>query len=388
MKRKSSKRSIFTKNGKNSSASLTPIIDSTTITPNLIDLGIGTVHLDSHAPCLKANLELKSLKALKRDLLRCSDQRPSLLGPHTLQPPRIHHGSQQTNASTASSAGSSSVSYQQPVRRHSLSMSSRALLATIDRIGPWPDISISRLRSDGNELLRPLKNFRNPKNPRLFSPKYYAGLHENISKFQVYSSTRSYIDEYRKQKGYVLGSQDTQRANFLPLRGSATLEQHEDEKYSGVGAFSSAVPVETQRNSVRDRQGMTTTELPIRNNPLTRSANDLYEHMNTPPSIPAVTKVFTDPTPVNNFPLISMRNGQLRPARQPTQHTISSHQHQQQPTVLPSLNGSSLNYFTSMNSIEKAYSNNKKLPVRKTSKLVFIDERNRQKYRITNKLIY
>ena len=149
MKHKSSKRSITNKqqlqylpSTRRFSNCLTPILDSARISSNRIDLGTGAAHLDSHNLCLKANLNLKSQKALKRDLLRCSDQRPSLLGPQTLQPPRIHHGSQQTSSANDHHP-------QQPTRRRSLPITSRTFYATIDRIGPWPDISISRLRSVG-----------------------------------------------------------------------------------------------------------------------------------------------------------------------------------------------------------------------------------------------
>ncbi|CAF1534031.1 unnamed protein product [Rotaria sp. Silwood1] len=374
MKRKSSKRSILNKNSKHLSNSLTPIIDVTTISSNQVDLGIGTAHLDSHTPCLKANLILKSQKALKRDLLRCSDQRPSLLGSHTLQPPRIHPGSQQVHT-----ASSSSSDHQQPKRRHSLSMNSRTFYATIDRIGPWPDVSISRLRSDGNELLRPLKNFRNLKNPRVFSPKYYAGLNEATSKFIFYSSTRSYIDEYRKQKGYVLGTQKTSQVNSLVSSTPLSIQQSDEDQLSGMGAFSSAVAVDLNNSTIReDKTLISTTELSIPNNGFTKSASDSLEFTSTPPSIPSVTKVFNDPRHVNNFPTITMRNGHLRPTRHPPHHTIVT----QQAIALPSLNGSSLHYISSMNSIEKAYSNSKKTSTQNQSKLFFIDRRHRK--RISN----
>ncbi|CAF3561350.1 unnamed protein product [Rotaria socialis] len=388
MKRKSLKRSIYNKNTKHSISSPSSTIDASTIGPHQVDLGIGTVHLDSHAPCLKANLILKSQKTLKRDLLRCSDQRPSLLGSQTLQPPRIHHGSQQTNTSGSSST-SLPVAHQQSVRHHSLSMNSRTLLATIDRIGPWPDISISRLRSDGNDLLRPLKTFRNSKNPRVFSPKYYAGLNENTSKFKFYPTTRTYIDEYRKQKGYVLDAQRGTRVSSLSLIASLTLPQCDDEQLSAVDAFGSAVSVDIYKSSMGDRAAVSTAELALpNNNPLTRSANDLFEYSSTPPSIPAVTRVFTDPNHVSNFPLIPMRNGHLRPVRQAPHHTIIAQQSQhQQSMTLPSLTGSSLHYASSMSSIEKAYSNSKKSPTQKQSKLFFIDERNRQRHRIAQRFV-
>ncbi|CAF1299576.1 unnamed protein product [Rotaria sordida] len=374
MKRKTSKRPILNKNAKNTSTSLIPIIDATTISSKQVDLGIGTAHLDPHTPCLKANLILKSQKALKRDLLRCSDQRPSLLGSHTLQPPRIHPGSQQIHTATSSS----SCDRQQSVRRHSLSMNSRTFYVTIDRIGPWPDISISRLRSDGNELLRPLKNFRNLKNPRVFSPKYYAGLNETTNKFKFYSSTRTYIDEYRKQKGYLLSTQKISQINSLPSSTPIPIQQSDDDQPSGAGTFISGVVIDLNNSTTReDKTLLSTTELSIPHNEFTKSVNNSFEFTNTPPSIPAVTKVFNDPRHINYFPTITMRNGHLRPTRHPPHHTIMTQN--QQSIALPSLTGSSLNYISSMNSIEKAYSNSKKSSTQNQSKLFFIDRRQRKK---------
>ena len=376
MKRKSLKRSILNKHEKHLSNSLTTVIDATTISPDQVDLGTGTVHLDSHGPCLKANLTLKSQKVLKRDLLRCSDQRPSLLGSHTLQPPRIHHGFQQRSKTTLPSP-SSSADYYKPKHRHSLSMNSRKFYATIDRIGPWPDISISRLRSDGNELLRPLKNFRNLKNPRVFSPKYYAGLNENTSKFKFYSSTRNYIDEYRKQKGYSLG------ATTLPLtvRLSAPVPPSDDGQFSGLDTLSSSVVADFNSNTTKDRGVLSMMDLSFRAHELSKSTNSLLEYSNTPPSIPSVTKIFSDPHHVNYFPTIAMRNGHLRQTRHPPHHSVIAQQSQHQQSItLPSLTASSLHYANSMNSIEKAYSNSQKPSTQNQPKLFFIDDRNRKRY--------
>lgn len=374
MKHKSTKRPILTKyqQQRRSSNTSTTIIDATSISNKKVDLGIGTAHLDSHTLCLKTSSILKSQRALKRDLLRCSDQRPSLLGPQTLQPPRIHHGSQQTV--------SSSIDHH-PARRQSLSVNSRTFYATIDRIGPWPDISISRLRSDGNELLRPLKNFRNLKNPRVFSPKYYAGLSENTSKFKFYSSTRNYIDEYRKQKGYLLGGTRIKpQMASLALSASVQRQQSEEDQSTGIGEFSGGV-ADLNNGTAGDRIVHSTSDLSIPPNGLTRSRNDLNEHLNTTPSIPSVTKIFNDSHHMNNFPTITMRNGHLRPTRHPPHHALVAQQTQhQQAIALPSLTASSLHYISSMSSVEKAYSNSKKPPIPNHSKLFFIDGRHKKRY--------
>jgi hypothetical protein len=380
MKHKPSKRSISNKHlsTRRLSNSLTPIID-TTISHNKVDLGTGTVHLDSHARCLKANFILKSQKALKRDLLRCSDQRPSLLGAHTLQPPRAHHGPQQMYTSTPSSVDHHHQ--QQPTaRRRSLSVNSRTFYATIDRIGPWPDISISRLRSDGNELLRPLKNFRNLKNPRVFSPKYYAALNETTSKFKFHPSTKTYIDEYRKQKGYLLVPRTTSRVIPLTLSTAVINRQSDMDRNTTIGVFSGG-GADLNNGTATDKSILSTTDISVPQNGHIRSANDASEHMNTPPSIPSVTKKFYESNHTTNFPTIVMRNGHLRPTRHPPHHAIIAQQTQhQQAITLPSLTASSLHYISSMSSVEKTYTNSKKQSTPNRSKLFLIDGRQKKRY--------
>lgn len=386
MKPKIPKRSISNKPPEHRRPSLasTSIFDTSTISSKRVDLGNGTVHLDAYSSCLKTYTILKTQKVLKRELLRCSDQRPSLLGAQTLQPPRIHHVSHQSPASTASST----VHHQQPVRRRSLSMNSRTFYATIDRIGPWPDVSISRLRSDGNELLRPLKNFRSLKNPRVFSPKYYTAMTENPTKFKYYPSTRSYIDEYRKQKGYLLGLQTPAPINphplSIPLIHQRTEEEEEDEEEEDqptiVGDFGTAG---TNLNSgfVGDRTVVSTTDLSLPANAQMKSTNDFTDSTSTPPSIPSVTKVFHEPHHGTSFPSINMRNGHLRPTRHPPHHSVIAQQSQhQQALALPSLTASSLHYISSMNSVEKAYSNSRKGSMPPPSKLFFIDGRRKRRY--------
>jgi hypothetical protein len=377
MKHKSSKRTIPNKHHdqRRLSNSSTAIIDATKISNKKVDLGTGTVHLDAHIRCLKTNSILKSQKALKRDLLRCSDQRPSLLGSQTLQPPRIYHGSQQSHTTSA-------VSNDRPqqARRRSLSVNSRTFYATIDRIGPWPDISISRLRSDGNELLRPLKNFRNLKNPRVFSPKYYAALNENTSKFKFYSSTKKYIDEYRKQKGYLIDACTIPQMISLSLSTTVPIQQSEDDQCSVVGEFNVGT-VDFFNGTARDRTIVSATEVSLPPNGVRKLANDLSENMNTPPSIPAVTKVFNESHHIHNFPTLMMRNGHIRSTRHPPHHALIAQQSQhQQAITLPSLTASSLHYISSMSSVEKAYSNSKKTLTPNQSKLFLIDGRHKKKY--------
>jgi hypothetical protein len=259
-------------------------------------------------------------------------------------------------------ASSSSTSSSLDRRRHrSLSVSSHTFNATIDRIGPWPDITINRLRSDGNELLKPLKNFRHPKNPRLFSPKYY----DNTTKFQCHSSNRMYIDEYRKQKGYLLIPQSTQKqptSTSLP-----SLKPIDDDQLSAIGTFSDGG---ARNSSPAERSNLSVTNLTLSTRGITKSADDLTNNNNhnlTHEPFISLTK-----NQMNIFPALSIRNNQqnLRPIR-PTPIN--------QALNLPAISKTSLRYLNSIHSVEKAYGHSKKATKESESKLYVLEGRPRKR---------
>ena len=344
MKHKQTKRSISNKNPPprpfqtQTRRLSTPHDHTRTITPNKTHSNTEPTQSDFHTLCLKPNLPLKPPKLLKRDLLRCSNQRPSLLGAQTLQTPRIHHGSPSIQSVVPSSFNTK--------RHYSLPDNPQTLHATIDRIGPWPDISINCLRSEGNDLLQPLKNFRNTKNSRLFSPKYYSALSENNTKFKFQPSKRSYIEDYRKQKGYVLSSHPTPQMTTLSSSSLGRLEKSEDDQlsvYGGTGSY-----------TTRDRTDLSTTNLSIPLRGIVKSTDDIIENNRSQ----------------NNLPTLPIRNNnQLRTIRS-TQQTVT----------LPTITSSSFQYLNSINSIETPYNDNKKLSIQNQSKLFFIDGRTQKRY--------
>jgi len=338
MKHKSTKRSISNKQIHHRSD-----VDQI-ISTNPIDLGTGTAHLDSITSCLKPHHLSKSQKLLKKELLRCSNQRPSLLGPQTLQPPRIHPRSQQNLSIASSSSTSSSTDRRQQRRRRSLSVHSRTFHATIDRIGPWPDISIGRLQTDGNDLLRPLKNFRNPKNPRLFSPKYYSGLNEHTSKFKFHSSQRTYMEEYRQQKGYLLTPRPNKKPQTTSLRSlTSSSKQIDDDQLS---------------TSVLDRDR---SDISMTSRGLTKSADDLLTNRNNHHSLSADQS--------NTLPALSIRNTNTYRSIRQSQHSFT----------LPAIS-TSFQYLHSMNSVDKTYNLNKKSSKKNESNLIILDGRQKPRY--------
>lgn len=363
MKHKSTKRSISHKTHRrvyqtHPRRSSTPQDTARTISPTRIHLGTGPAHLDSHAPCLKSQLNLKSQKILKRDLLRCSNQRPSLLGPQTLQPPRLHHhGSQHVH-----SIASSSSDRERLPRRRSFSVHSHLLSGTIDRIGPWPDVSITRLRSDGNDLLRPLKTFRNTKNPRVFSPKYYAALTENTSRFKFHPSTRTYMDEYRKQKGYLLDARTAAQTQASSIASSFQLGSTEDDQYSVTGTFSGLAGEMT----ARDRTEALISNFSLLRTEMDKSSNAPSNQTSSAPNIPTALH------PINiQLPSLPTRHHPPRATRAPLGHPI---------IALPALSTSSMQYMNSMNSVEKTYGEHKKSSRQPPSKLYFLDGRQKKRY--------
>lgn len=295
-----------------------------TLTPSRVHYGTGVAHLDESKACLRPTNLSKNVKLLKKDLLKCSNQRPSLLGPQTLQPPRLHQSQQSHPSSSSVDRGD-----HPPARHRSLSNHSSSFYATIDRIGPWPDVSISRIRSDGNELLRPLKTFRNVKNPRVFSPKYYAAMTDNSTRFKFHPSTRTYIDEYRKQKGYVLTSRSLSMGpqTTLSFSSSIVLATNDDDQLSVGGTFTGTAGDATSRDFTY----------------LQKSPNDSAE----PTILPSVAPKSTRPAP---------------PPPVVPQQTIT----------LPTLAHSSLHYLNSMNSVEKTYGEHKKTPRHANPSKVFL----------------
>lgn len=325
-----------------------------------IDCHTENIHVDSDTACLKPHVPLRSQKQLKRDLLRCSAQRPTLLGVQTLQTPRHrhHHHHHPPLQQTHSLASSSSTASLFDRRHRTLSVHSHTFYATIDRIGPWPDISINRLPT-GNELVRPLKNLRN-KNARLFSPKYYAALAENNAQFKCHASNRTYIEEYRKQKGYVLIPNSTQKQLTL-LSMSSSLKRDDDDQLSAIGSFSGG-----QGSCIaRDRTDLSSARAPLSTRGITRSGDDLLDPHDEP-----VPMVASTSNPGSLLPSIPIRNNQNN------QPPRAIRQSPQQPMInLPPINKTSYRYLNSIQAVEKTYGENKKPSKENQSKVYVIAER-------------
>ncbi|CAF0741644.1 unnamed protein product [Adineta steineri] len=362
------------------------------------DGSTGTDCFDSNTLCFKSNLELKSQKVLKRDLLRCSDQPPSLLGSHTLHTPGIHHGSQQMHALTLVS-NSSSINHGQSMRRRSFSADPHLSHITHDRLGPWPDIGINRVASAGNEL-NPMKNCRTMKNSRAFSPKYFTALNDNTSKFKYHSSSETYIDEYRKQKGYFLDLNTIKflsRSFLLQQQQQQQQQKSDEEKLPSTDTLNNGIKTnndisadriiveETDRKiaPATDRLTASTTDLSAKSNLLSKSSNNMFEHMVVPPSIPTFSKVYHESHQISSFPALSLRHPHLRSIRHSNQNNAAiqqSQQQQQQQTVsLPPLSSSSLQFISGINSADRFYSNNRKPSIQNHSKLFLFDGRHKKR---------
>ena len=309
--------------------------------------------LESDSPCLKPTTSLKSYKLLKRELLRCSNQRPSLLGSQTLQPFRVHHGSQQFASLT-------SLSLDEEHRR-SLTIHSQPLPISTDLIGPWPDISIARPRPDENDSSRPLKALRQTKHSHGYSPKYHTSLRDKTNQFQFYSSTRTCIDDYRQQKGYRLNIRPARPRAALSVSSSLLLVQSDDDLLSLTGTLSSG-PTTTE-SSIGERTDLLARDSPPFSSPVRPTRKSLPEFVDHSKSRPI------QPT-LNMFPAIPTRHGVMRSTR-PTQHLSS--------IALPTLTNPSLQYINSMNSVEAAYGESKPSPAPNASNLFFLDGRQKKR---------
>lgn len=374
MKHKSSKRAISNKQcsrdstcetqTRRFSSSSTPTVSNRRRSTDRAELGSSTARSDSRNPCFKANLTLKSQKLLKRDLLRCNDQRPTFLGSQILPIPHTQHPSLHKR-----SIQSSSVDRLRKTRRRSLSVNTGLSCLGADQIGPWPDTTIGRLGSDGARFLQSLKTCHSLKKPRVCSPKSYTGSSENTEKFKFYSSTENYIEEYRKQKGYRLETTHKSQGKFRSVSNTELEVDHSSPAEN-------TTTIDSSRKSTSDSLSLPMTELSLAQARLSRSIHDLAELANNPPSIPSLTKILSEPYYIHNFPAIAMRNGHLRPARHPPHHPIVV----QQSTTLPRLTGSSLNYINSMGSVEKPFPTGTKASMANQSKLFFIQARRKKRY--------
>ncbi|CAF4976840.1 unnamed protein product [Rotaria sp. Silwood1] len=377
MKNKFSKRSISNKQSHHRSYQThtkrlsTPIDHTRTKTPIHTDLNTEIVSSDSYTPCLKPNIQFKSQKLLKRDLLRCSNQRPLILGPETLQTSHIHHRFQPTHSvalsstSSLSSSSSSSIDHHHHhniPRRRSLSLNSHTFYTTTNRIGPWPDNSTDRLILVDNNLSRSTKKFRNNKNPRVFSPKSLSSLTNNTGPFKFYPSKHNYIEEYRKNKGYILNINQTSQCTSLSLSSSSSslsqLQDFDDDQISIMGTYSG----DTENNTIIERTNISTTNLLSMTRTIVKSNDDITTNINR---LPIMSSVINQ---LNIFPSIPIRNSNyFRPNRRTKHHPN---------LTLPALTNSSIRFLNSMNTVEKLYGNhNKKISTENSSKLLFMTGR-------------
>ena len=127
--------------------------------------------------CCSGNLTSKNQRALKRELLHCSQERSVDLD----SPAPAKDLEPRTN-------------------RRSKSLDTRVSNPSVDHLGSWPNLSVIHLRSDGSGPLPPLKNGSHEKP----SSKHPSDGNETAEGFQFHPLLHTYITEYRKQKGYLL----------------------------------------------------------------------------------------------------------------------------------------------------------------------------------------
>ncbi|UJR14693.1 hypothetical protein I4U23_001686 [Adineta vaga] len=240
-----------------------------------------------------------------------------------------------------------------------------------------------------------MKTYRTMKNSRVFSPKYYASLMNNTGKFKYHTSSETYINEYRKKKGYLLSTHKTSKVlpQLLPTQACddeqlSTIETL-NEKASGNDASEHQNDATTERTiiSTSDRLTASTTDLSSRQNPLMKSTNSFADQPNIPPSIPSLTKAVNEASNMSNFSTVAFRNTQLRAMRHSNHHHHHHHSNQQHQTViLPPLN-SSLQYLSSMNSLDRFYSHsNRKPSMQNHQKCFLIEGRNKKRLRLVRKI--
>ncbi|CAF1089314.1 unnamed protein product [Rotaria magnacalcarata] len=367
MKHKFLKRSISNKQTQHRSYQTqtkripTPIDHVRSSSPDQIDLDIESVLSDLYSPCLKPTVQLKSQKLLKKDLLRFSNQRPSLLGPQTLQSHSIHQASQQIHSVTSSLSKSSSSSSSNDgriaSRRRSLSLTSRTFHATIHRIGPWADKSMNYFRSNQSDTSRPLQKLRTIKNLRISSPKSCISSNDNTYQFKIHPSKHTYIDEYRKSKGYLLNLPSSKQDTFLSLSSSTEIQDYDDDQISVVGTCRGGVG----NSSLIERTYLSTTHMSSIAGTNSKFAGEIIDNLNRSPRISSTMNQVHIPSVMptqNNSHFRWSRRSQFNSTR-----------------MLPPLTNQPLQYLSSIDPIGKLYARTKKTSTHNPAKLLFVNGR-------------
>ncbi|CAF3925728.1 unnamed protein product, partial [Adineta steineri] len=173
-------------------------------------------------------------------------------------------------------------------------------------------------------------------------------------KFKYHSSSETYIDEYRKQKGYFL---DLNTIKFLSrsflLQQQQQQQQSNEEKLPSTDTLNNGIKTNNDISADRiivedtdrkiapatDRLTASTTDLSVKSNLLSKSSNNMFEHMVVPPSIPTFSKVYHESHQISSFPALSLRHPHLRSIRHSNQNNtaIQQLQQQQQTVSLPPL---------------------------------------------------
>lgn len=325
---------------------------------------------DSFLPCLKPDIIAKSQKLLKRDLLRSSNQRPTFLGPQTLQPILVHQTSQPIHsvASSTSSSSSSSVDNRYGLRRRSLSLTSRAFHSTTDKIGPWPDISTNIICSNQTNLLRPLKKLRTIKHNRISSPKSSISSNDNANQFKFHPSKRDYMEIYRKSKGYVLDLPSKKQDTSLSLSSSANLiDFDDDDQLSAVGTCRSGA----RSSTVLERTYESTTNLSAIGESNVKQVTESSSHNATNHSCSHNS---------TRLPMIATSINQINiPGFVPIQSNLQFRMHRRMRNyftkALPPILNPPVQYLNSIDPVEKFYDHHKKHRSNNHSKIYLINGR-------------
>jgi hypothetical protein len=307
------------------------------------------------SPCLEQHRSSKSQRLLKRDLLRCSESRLSLFDRQSLLFDPI--------AQCMRSKCSSLADCQTRIQHRSVSVNLDAnQTRTNDRFGPWPDVSICQEKhSNSNDSIRRSKNLRH------LRASHHSSINDKTTKFKFDCSTELYIDEYRKQKGYMLD---------VPIMSSPTClllqpEQQSDVDDQSAAGLSSVTWTDINSRTSSDIMSLSASDISLVqcNKPM-KSIIDGADHSNSAPSIPTITKMLRTPYYFHHLPSIAVRNNHFRPIRARPHHPLTA---TQPSIVLPSLIGSSIQYLNSLTQSDRSHSTSQTKSLSQTpSKLVFI----------------
>ncbi|CAF5217292.1 unnamed protein product, partial [Rotaria magnacalcarata] len=180
---------------------------------------------------------------------------------------------------------------------------------------------------------------------------------DNTYQFKIHPSKHTYIDEYRKSKGYLLNLPSSKQDTFLSLSSSTEIQDYDDDQISVVGTCRGGVG----NSSLIERTYLSTTHMSSIAGTNSKFAGEIIDNLNRSPRISSTMNQVHIPSVMptqNNSHFRWSRRSQFNSTR-----------------MLPPLTNQPLQYLSSIDPIGKLYARTKKTSTHNPAKLLFVNGR-------------